>query len=251
MATKRVFQEDCGKVNKDYFSERARTLVHFKYIERLASHPTGNGKPPDFFWLTPKGAKVASVQMGEEVSAPRLKHTSQWQHREGVARVGVALRKLALGHGGELSRFVLESDSQAKGFKRATALPYGNAGKVLTPDALIGVTLGDGELRPLAVEFENGANRDSAQNVLGKREAYWLALQAEAIEGFFGVSRGPRVLIVCATEKLLHKTIEGWRGYHGVTGWPIYLQTLDALAADPMAKWFRIDGPARPLFLTQ
>lgn len=252
MATKRVFEEDFGKVNKDYFSERARTLLRLKYIEREASHPiAGQGKPPDFFWLTPKGAREVSIHMGEAITAPRLKQSAQWQHREGIARVGVAVRKLAVGHGGELSRFVLESDTQEKGFKRATTLPYGNGGKALAPDALIGLTLSDGNLRPLAVEFENGANRDNPQNVLAKRESYFQALQGEAIEGFFGTDEPPRVLIVCATEPLMRKTIEGWRGYNGVTGWPIYLQTLDAFASDPMTKWFRIDGPACPLFRTQ
>lgn len=252
VATKRVFEEEFGKVNKDYFSERVRTLLRLKYIEREASHPiAGQGKSPDFFWLTAKGAREASIEIGEAVSAPRLKRTVQWQHREGIARVGVAVRKLALACKGEMSRFVLESDTQEKGFKRATTLPYGDGSKTLAPDALIGLTLADGHLRPLAVEFENGANRDNPQNVLGKREPYFQVLTGGAIERFFGSDEPPRVLIVCATETLMRKTIEGWRGYNGVTGWPIYLQTLDVFTRDPTGKWFRIDGPACPLFVAQ
>lgn len=224
-----------------------------KLIERDLSHPiAGQGKAPDFLWLTPKGAREASIQLGTEIIPPRLKHSAgQWQHREGVARVGVALHKLAQNYNGEMTRFVLESDTQEKVFKRATTLPYGEGGKFLAPDALIGITLPDGKLRPLAVEFENGANRDNPQNVLAKREPYFQVLQKEAIEAFFGVSTAPRVLIVCASEALMRKTIEGWRGYNGVKGWPIYLQTLDVLTLDPMSKWFRIDGPPCSLFVTQ
>ena len=209
VVTKRVFEEDYGPHSKDHFSERARTLVHFKYVERKASHPIpAGGKAPAFYWLTPKGAKAASIQMGEEVTAPRLRQTGQWQHREGIARVGVAVRKLALGYGGELNRFVLESDAEEKkGFKRATTLPYGNSGKALAPDALIGITLPDGQLRPLAVEFENGANRDNPQNVLSKRDAYLEVLTSGGIQGFFGTSKAPRVLIVCATETLMRNCL--------------------------------------------
>lgn len=215
---------------------------------------TGGGRLASFYWLTERGAELASLELGGVVTAPRSKAVNETSHahREGVARTAVALERLAAAYGGTVARMMFASEAKpGQGVRPMTKLALGD--KSLVPDILVSMTLPDGRTRPLAVEFENGANVNDARHALSKRDGYEVALAAgsSAFKEPLGCDAQPRLVMVFATTELLRKVWGAWARSPGEE-WPgVFMQSLDALEADGATLWHRIGAKSSPLFPIQ
>jgi hypothetical protein len=238
--------------DKKHRVDRLKALEDARLIvSSLPIAKEGGGRLSKFYWLTPKGAAQASLELGREVTAP-LKATissTSHPHMEGVARLAVLLDRLAAAYGGTVERLAFADEMQAGGgFKSMTLLPLENE-KPLVPDMLAVVRLADGKLRPLAVEYENGSNVNDARNALGKRDRYQKAIGLKLIGKALGCEERPaRLLIVCVAPDLRAKVWKGW-SKPPASEWPqVFLQDLAELEANPKADWFMVGYPRAPLF---
>ena len=213
------------------------------------------GRLAAFYKLTHKGAVRASLLVCDLVKEPQGEgpNESSYAHAEGVARTVLALHAMAAAYGGKVGRVMLAAEMETEGtFKRRAALTWSAGGERLevVPDILAGVTLPDGRVRPLAVEYENGANRNDARHAVGKRKLYGEVLERGLIERALGCEAAPRVLVICSTADLLRKVWEGWAMPSADDWSAIYMQAVDALEANPLAEWYRIGEEPTPLFKT-
>jgi len=251
-ATERVLELAGAGADEKNRKRRLRLLMDAGLV--ASSGPVakrGGGRLPAFYKLTDKGALRASPEVGAPVSAPQGASPEEGTHAhtEGVARAAVALQAIAAAHGGRVGPLMLATEVEPGArFRPKTALRLGE-GKTIIPDLLAGVVLADGRMRPLAVEYENGANVDDARHALKKREIYDEALREGVLERALGCEAAPRLLLICSTPTLLRKVWEGWAKPGG--DWPaVYMQAMDALEAEPGASWYRIGAEPSPLFPT-
>lgn len=218
------------------------------------------GRLAAFYRLTEKGAARASMLLGELVREPQAEGPTEsyHAHAEGVARTVLALHAMAAVYGGKVGRLVLAAEMETEGvFQKKNALTWSAKGKggeiiqhTVIPDILAGVTLPDGRVRPLAVEYENGANRNDARHAASKRELYGEVLERGLIERALGCEAAPRVLFICPSADLLQKVWERWAKPSADDWSAIYMQAIDALEANPRAEWYRIGEEPTPLFET-
>jgi hypothetical protein len=211
------------------------------------------GRLPAFWWLTAKGAAVLAEQRQEAVSFPKNGNVSPKdnKHRQGQVRCAMALDAIASHHGGQVAplRFDFEYRERREGAAYAESVTTLHVEEgALKPDILAGVTLPDGILRPVAVEYETGGENHRHENLTNKLPKYAAGLEAGLIGRALNVQEPPRVLVVCKSEKLLHSILAGWPS-RSADDWPeFYLQTIEAIEADPFGNWYRIGEPPCPLF---
>ena len=218
------------------------------------------GRLSAFYKLTHKGAVRASLLVCDLVKEPQGEgpNESSYAHAEGVARTVLALHAMAAAYGGKVGRLLLEAEMETEGtFQRKAALTWSamtKGGEIIQhtviPDILAGVMLPDGRTRPLAVEYENGANRNDARHAVSKRELYGEVLERRLIEQALGCEAAPRVLFICPSADLLQKVWERWAKPSADDWSAIYMQAIDALEANPRAEWYRIGEEPTPLFKT-
>lgn len=242
--------------DRAHLGERLRYLLKSGLLDNApVSVEPGRGRIAAFWWLSKRGGEIVSDELGKAVKTPlaRTVLPMHRKHREGVVQCAIALDALAARLGGHIDGFSFEFEkvghTGADKFERATTLPVGEA--VLVPDALAAVTLPDGKARPVVIEFENGSNAADSRNFLKKLEAYGKALSAQerAIQRKMNLEAAPRVLVVCADAALLKSILTHWPDKSMPQKWsPFFLQTLDALKANPLTDWHRIGAPDAPLF---
>lgn len=251
-ATQAIFAAGLGG-DDSHRRARLRALVQAGLVlERGPLGMVGGGRAPSLFRLSRRGAERISPALGRMV-----RHPEGWPRQEahalGMARLVVALDKLAAAYGGVLGVVRLASDVRrldGGGMAPETRLRL-EGGGWLIPDALAVVTPRDGRPRPLALEFENGSNQDKAGHVLGKVPMFGQALDESAIGKALGLPDTPaRILLVFATDALLRKAWAGWQTVEG--DWDsVFMQSIDALDANPLTPWVRIGQEASPLFQSQ
>ena len=260
-ATERVLHLAGAGSDEKHRKARLRVLKEAGLIASSGPIAKDNGgRLAAFYKLTDKGARQASLEVGELVTAPKsatLK-ASGHAHAEGVARTVLALYAMAAAYGGKVGRLLLEAEMETEGtFQRKAALTWSamtKGGEIIQhtviPDILAGVMLPDGRTRPLAVEYENGANRNDARHAVSKRELYGEVLERRLIEQALGCEAAPRVLFICPSADLLQKVWERWAKPSADDWSAIYMQAIDAVEANPRAEWYRIGEEPTPLFKT-
>lgn len=214
----------------------------------------GEGRFPGVYALTPKGAEHVGLALDELVLPLRGARPGgpplDVEHRTAIVDCHIALDAWAATAGHTVGHFLPDFARSTRKGRRATAITTGSGD--YCADALAWLDGADGVRRPLVLEVYRGGVRERPGYLLKKLPEDLRHVATDEVRGWFakgytGKLSALRLLVVTATPAL-RDVVLAKPPVPELPAWRVtYLKSLDEVAVDFGAGWWRMGGRQEPL----